>query len=86
MSKKPQSIRRRAANYASGKRAQGTHSGADESPLAEGWEDGYKAALRDVQRTAGVLVDTVGDELQQALLRVVTNAAEVFKEEMEKLS
>lgn len=36
--------------YAAEKRARGTHSGADEGPLAEGWAAGYRAAVHDVRK------------------------------------
>lgn len=85
MPRKPQSIKRRAASYASGKRQHGVLIPSDAHCFAKGWEDGYRAALRDVQKIGGRLVDVVGDELQRALLNVVTSAAKTFQEELEKL-
>lgn len=85
MSRKQMSVKRRAAAYASGKRAAGTHSNADEGPLAEGWEDGYRAALRDIKKVGADLSLDISRELGAAFSGVVERAAVAYKEELEKL-
>lgn len=85
MSRKPQSIKRRAASYASGKRNAGTYTAADEQALAEGWEDGYSAALRDVKQVARGLIEDTRGALSKSLDATVGAAAEIARSELEEL-
>jgi len=80
---KPRTVPQRAESYAVGKSRATSVTGVE--GLAMGWEDGYRAALRDVNKVAASLVDDVCGELQQALLNVVTRAGTAFKQEMEKI-
>jgi flagellar biosynthesis/type III secretory pathway protein FliH len=81
---KAKTVRQRAGSYARGK-TRGQQSDAREESLAVGWEDGYRAALRDVKQVAkGLLGETV-DAMTRSTVEVVTAAAEAFREELGKI-
>jgi flagellar biosynthesis/type III secretory pathway protein FliH len=85
---KAKTIKQRAGSYARGKRGSGPSDWATkvrETSHAEGWEDGYRAALRDVKQVAKGLLDDTVEAMTKSTIEVVTAAAEAFREELGKI-
>jgi len=81
---KNRTIAQRAVKYAQGK-VHALKTPTYEAPLAQGWHDGYRAALRDVTQIGTGLTYATSRELSDALDSVIDRAVVTFREELGKI-